>query len=193
MTARSVVIMPGAPALVAELAPAHGPAEKLRQAVRSAAQGWQVVEIVGSRDPRWLTSHEGSFAAWGAPQVRVGGGSYLPELVARYVLGAVHVLDSRAHIGSLNPDALTVVVADGPAGLSPRAPLAFIDEAFAAHRDIQSFLAGGDLHNPQSLAAAGVVEPELWAELARLNPSKAEVLAVDNSLGVGAYVAAWEV
>ncbi|MDN5902848.1 MAG: hypothetical protein L0H62_06795, partial [Corynebacterium casei] len=43
------------------------------------------------------------------------------------------------------------------------------------------------------LVDAGVVEPQLWQELARMQPRNAEVIDVDVTLGVGRYVAAWEV
>jgi len=38
-----------------------------------------------------------------------------------------------------------------------------------------------------------VVEPALWEELAGLHPKKTQLLATDATLGVGRYVAGWEV
>lgn len=191
-----LLIIPGAPALVRELAPAHEPGRRLVAAIRGwvSRAGVNHAEIVGSRDERWRTAHEGSFAAWGAPQVTVGGGSHLPELVARYVLGeTIGVVGSRANIAPLSPGSLTVVVVDGPAGLTSRAPLSLVDGAPEAHASILEFLAGRGRVDVDKLGTASVIEPSLWRELAALDVVRAELIDSDDSLGVGAYVAAWEV
>ncbi|WJY68243.1 hypothetical protein [Corynebacterium auris] len=196
MTHARLLIMPGAPALVSELAPAHEPGRRLLAAVRETARaaGLERAEIVGSRAARWRTERTGSFAAWGAPQVSVGAGNYLPELVARYALGGeVAVAGSRARIAPLDPAVLTVVVVDGSAGLTPRAPLSLVEGAREWHADTLKFLAGSGGLDADKAAAAGVVEPELWAELAGLDPVAAQLVDADDSLGVGAYVALWEV
>ncbi|WP_087118259.1 hypothetical protein [Corynebacterium urinipleomorphum] len=191
----NVIVVPGSPALVAELAPQDTPGHAMVCAVRDlVAQDARPIHIVGSRDARWRTELTGSFAAWGAPQVTVGGGNFLAELVARYCLGDAEagVEASRVALAPLDPDALTVVVLDGSAGLTPRAPLALIDGANRAHEQMADFLAGrGDL--PGSLEEHGVVEPELWHELASLRPSRCELVAQDASLGVGRFVAVWQV
>ncbi len=191
-----LLIMPGSPALVPELAPSHLPGRRLLAAVREyvGGAGFARAEIVGSRDERWRTGHEGSFAAWGAPQVEVGGGRHLPELVARYALGgALDVASSREHVAPLDPELLTVVVVDGPAGLTPRAPLSLVEGAREAHAALQEFLAGRGRVDVDKLGAAGVIEPSLWGELAALDVVRAELIDSDDSLGVGSYVAAWEV
>ncbi len=192
--------MPGAPALVTELAPAHEPGRRLLGAVRATAAetvracGLTAAEIVGSRSAAWRTEHAGSFAAWGAPHVSVGAGRYLPELVARYALGpGIAVSESRAHIAPLTPDALTVVVVDGSAGLTPRAPLSLVPGARELHEETLEFLAGGGKIDVATSAERGVAEPELWGELAALDVVEAELVDADDSLGVGAYVALWEV
>lgn len=43
------------------------------------------------------------------------------------------------------------------------------------------------------LKQRGVEEPELWLELAGCTPKRAQVRATDATLGVGRYVAGWEV
>lgn len=191
----NVCVVPGSPALVAELAPGDFVGRAMVRTVRELAEkDARAVHIVGSRDGRWRTERTGSLAAWGAPNVAVGGGNYLAELVARYCLGtgAERVTDSRATLAPFDPEALTVVVVDGSAGLTRRAPLALVDGAQETHEHMARFLAGDDAL-PDELAVRGVVEPALWHELAALRPVRCELLAHDASLGVGRFVAAWQV
>lgn len=191
----NVLIVPGSLALVRELAPRDDTARDFRATIGTlVAQDVRPIHIVGSQDQRWLTAHTGSFAAWGAPQVTVGGGNYAAELVARYCLGAAEarVTESRAHIAPFDPAVLTVVVLDGSAGLTQRAPLALIDGAQTAHQQMGDFLAGQAML-PEDLAAAGVVEPVLWHELAALRPRHAHLIAADDTLGVGRFIATWQV
>lgn len=70
----------------------------------------------------------------GCPQVNVGKGFYLPELIARYVAGpfiednpTVDVSEIRPRLGKPRGGTLTIVVVDGSAGLTERAPLALLD------------------------------------------------------------------
>ncbi|SER43669.1 hypothetical protein [Corynebacterium cystitidis] len=194
----TLIVVPGSPAMVSDLAPADPAGEQLRQSV---AQALSLVddrpcEIVGSSDPRWRTKLCGSFAAWGAPQVSVGTGYDLAELIGRYVLGekATAKTPFRSELFPLNPDAVTVVVLDGPAGLTPRAPLALVDGAAEVHGAFQRLLEG--LHEEftaQQLTSSGVIEPDLWLQLAQLRPVRATLLCADDTLGVGRYVACWEV
>ncbi|MCT1411018.1 hypothetical protein M3G47_04125 [Corynebacterium sanguinis] len=188
MNAPNLLVIPGSPTLVRELAPAHEPSRALAGTIRGAVEQYppRPIHIVGSRDTCWHTAHTGSLAAWGARQVALQGGNHLPELVARYVLGDPEVTDSRERIRPLDPRALTVVVVDGPAGLTERAPLALIPGAREAHEALRDFLGGGGFPG----ALEGVVEKQLWLELAVLGGEK-ELLASDDSLGVGAYVAQW--
>ena len=128
------MIMPASPALAEELSPSDDASrallgaacELVRDAARVITSGSMPlpVDIVGSCDPRWRTELTGSLQAWGAPQVTVGGGNYLPELMARYVLTTAlgadgfEVVDSRADIGDIAEGRLTVVCVDGSAGLT---------------------------------------------------------------------------
>lgn len=193
-----LLIIPGSPALVEELAPGDAPSKRLAATARRAAgQGGddtRPVDIVCPLGEAAFTRHTGSFAAWGAPQVTVGGGNHLGEIIARYLLGDHTYRPARDTITPLDPQALTVVVVDGPAGLTPRAPLAFIESAPAVHEALEVFLnTGAGLPSTSNMRDAGVFDPELWSKLAQLQPARCELLDSDSSLGVGRYVAAWEV
>ena len=191
----NVCVVPGSPALVTELAPRDGVGRELVRTLRELiVDDPREVHIVGSQDSRWRTEHTGSFAAWGLPHVTVGAGNYLAELVARYALGdaAARVTESRATVAPVNPEVLTVVVLDGSAGLTPRAPLALIEGASDAHEQMAAFL-GGKGALPNNLADCGVIEPALWEELAMLNASHQQLIAHDETHGVGRFLATWQV
>lgn len=193
----NLVVMPAGPALVRALAPADAVGRRIVASVLSLidAAGPRPIHLVGSRSPRWETSVEGSFRAWGAPQVNVGEGRFLPELVQRHVLGErVHRVDSvRGSVGVPDPDALTLVAVDGSAGLTPRAPLTLLDRGPAADEWCRSVLSGGQPTDGAFLFDAGVLEPALWLELAALSPRRSELVEADISHGVGRYVAAWQI
>ncbi len=200
----NLVVMPAGPALVRELAPADSVGEQLLKAASTLIDaalagrpGWGI-DLVGSRNPRWETGLTGSFAAWGAPQVNVGAGVHLPELVQRYLLGerAEQIADTRDTLGNIRDDALTLVAVDGSAGLTARAPLALLDTAAQADRWCRAILAGNTpavALDATALRAAGILEPDLWLELAAARPRSARLLAADTTHGVGRYVAAWEI
>ncbi|MEH0146296.1 hypothetical protein V6D40_01285 [Corynebacterium sp. Q4381] len=185
----TVLIMPGSPALVPELAPADEASARLLAAAREAARAHRgPVDIVTTLDEASYTAHTGSFHAWGAPHVTVGGGNYLGELLARYVAGDREYRETREHVEPLDPDALTIVVVDGPAGLTARAPLALQPGAQATHEGLERFIAGGALGGLEG----GVDKQLLWRELAQLTPKRAELIASDATLGVGRYVGVWQ-
>lgn len=208
---QNLMVIPASPALAEELSPnddasralLSAACELVRNAARISASSPLKVDIVGSRDARWRTEHTGSLRAWGAPQVNVGGGNYLPEIIARYVLShalshtpevpGFVVADSRAELGEVRPGHLTVVCVDGSAGLTERAPLALVEGARDAHLWCESILAGGEVHCDEArLQSAGVLETSLWAQLAGVHPRHAELRAADSTLGVGRYVAGWQ-
>lgn len=185
----SVLIVPGSPALVAELGRGDAASRELERAARAAAAGdIRPVDIVCDMGPDTFTARTGTFAAWGAPQVDVGGGNHLGELVARYLLGPREYRPARARVAPLDPSALTVVVADGPAGLTARAPLAFVPGDPAAHEALRRFVATG-----RGFVRGGVDKHMLWEELSLLDVTQAHLIASDDTLGVGRYVGAWEV
>lgn len=156
------------------------------------------IHLVGSRDDRWRTRHRGSFAAWGAPEIRVGEGNHLPELVQRFLLGPDaqdRVVDVRGELGTPSPGVLTIIAIDGSAGLTARAPLALVDGAEVADTWCRAVLQGKvpAPENADRLRTRGIIEPGLWMELAEIRPLRAKLFAADTTLGVGRYVAEWEV
>lgn len=197
-----VVVVPGSPAVVAQLAPADQPSRRLREAARRTiasyvARGYREIDVVIARREADRTGIVGSFAAWGAPQVTVGGGEFREELIARYLIGAHE--DLIVHVGErLEPrdGAITVVVADGPAGLGPRAPLAHIEEGEGYHQRCEQLLSGqpGIWEDDEAARSAGLLDPSPWRALAAWAPKVgfARLVESDSSLGVGRYVAAWE-
>lgn len=193
----NLVVMPAGPGLVPVLAPADVAGRRIVDGILSLvdAAGPRPIHLVGSRSPRWETGMTGSFRAWGAPQVTVGAGRFLPELVQRHVLGerATRIEDVRGTLGVPDPSALTLVALDGSAGLTPRAPLTLLERGPDADEWCRSLLAGGQPVEADFLSDAGVIEPELWWELAALSPRRAELIEADTSHGVGRYVAAWEI
>ena len=205
----NVVFLPGSPALIPELSPSDDASRRLLSSAvevisYATAHSDRPIHVVSSQDKRWYTAHKGSFRAWGAPQVDVEEGHYLGELIARYVLRQANIFQSavtetRAHIGELNPETLTIIVIDGSAGLTARAPLALLDLSEEINQWCQEVLRGNYAQavtverNERLLVDAGVVEPQLWLELAGAQPRSAELIDVDVTLGVGRYIAVWEV
>ena len=157
----NLMVMPASPALTVELAPNDAASRALLAAARTlaveaAAAGMEEAEIIGSRSSRWHTRHTGSLRAWGAHQVHVGAGDYLPEIMAHYVLSTVPqitVRDSRDRLGTPDPKVLSIVVADGSAGLTERAPLALIPGAQEAHRWCEEVLMGASASMPILMAS----------------------------------------
>lgn len=214
-----IVVVSASPAQVKRLAPTHGPSRQLAQAARvtlghalsdNFGPEPSQVTIVGSRDERWGTAHTGAFTAWGDSQTTVGAGQYLPELVARYLLCAAdptqqrwEVIASRSSLaandietGTSAPQ-LIVLAADGSAGLGSKAPLASVEGAEDTHAWCQDVLAGKPAvaRSAAELEKAGVLEPQLWLELLQVNQLfdiDAQLAFADDSLGVGRYVARWE-
>ncbi|MDO5669511.1 MAG: hypothetical protein Q4G50_05860 [Corynebacterium sp.] len=190
----NLVVMPGSPSLVHELAPRDTVGARMVARLRSLIDAsCAPIHLVSSRAARWETGVEGSFRAWGAPQVQVGTGRFLPELVQRYVLGeaALRVASVRGQLDEIEPAALTIVAVDGSAGLTERAPLALLPGAARADAWCRAMLAG---QPPGELPAeSGIIETQLWEELAALRPHNAELLEADSTHGVGRYVAAWQI
>lgn len=188
--------MPASPALVPELAPADEAAARLRRHLDAAiGNDDRPIELVGSRAPQWRTEHAGSFAAWGARTVQVRKGHYLAELLQRFVLGERQdrVTEVRDEIGQINPEALTLVATDGSAGMTPRAPFALLDDAANADEFCRAVLSGEatPAWTAEQLAGAGILDAELWRELAGVDKRSARLIDADTSTGVARYVAAW--
>ncbi|MFP7364656.1 hypothetical protein SFC07_02565 [Corynebacterium callunae] len=199
----TLIIMPSSPALVAELAPQDHAGQRLVSTLKSVltqelkAHNWPI-ELIGSRDPQWSTSHSGSLKAWGAPQVKVGAGNYLAEILQRYVLGEAQerVVSVAGEATSISAETLTLVALDGPTGLTPRAPSSLVPGAPAAHQWCQQLLQGkAEPRTAQALFDASLRDPALWLDLYQLLPlvESSELLDVDDTLGVGRYVARWTI
>ena len=182
-------IIPGSPALA--LSPHDDASQRLLAATRALAEtaGGHPIDIVCCLDEQWHTAHTGSFRAWGGPDITARCGNHLGELVARFALGDPEVREVRSRIDDPDPAAITVVVVDGPAGLTPRAPLALVPGAPETHEAIVRWLDGGEA----VLVDTQVLEPELWRELAGLERKDARLIDADDTLGVGRYVAEWSV
>lgn len=191
-TAR-ILVLPGSPALFSLLtgeAAADNAQmlvaidELLRAHLTQSGAGEPAadVHIVASQDSRWYTAHRGSLRAWGlnahvdADALPAGQGHHLGEIIARLLLERVGVEPSRitevrGDIGQPSPDAVTVVVLDGSAGLDARAPLALLPAGAEVHTWCRRVLQGqqtGALADASWLTAGGIVEPTLWLELAAL-------------------------
>lgn len=190
--------MPTSPALVRELAPAHEPSQKIVETIRSVVSAVAPlrVELVVTADPNMRTEIAGSFKAWGAPQVTVAAGHDLGELVARYVLGDHEHLIAAVHhnVSMPAPGVLTVVLADGSAGLTERAPLALVDGAEEADAWCRR-VAAGERSTPAVdtawLEDRGVMETAPWCQLVEFvgkYECEGTLLAHDTTLGVGRYV-----
>lgn len=197
----NLVVMPGSPALVPELSPGDEAGAGLLRALQAllidAAADQRRIELVGSRDRAWYTALAGSLQAWGAPEVNVGVGHHLPELVQRYALGeaAAQVVGVREYLGQLDPTVLTIIAVDGSAGLAPRAPLTDLPTAPAVDQWCRAVLSGQRpaVRSAEELRAAGIIEPDPWLKLATLHPKSAELIQADTTLGVGRYLAGWEI
>lgn len=220
---RELVIMPGAPLMVPELAGGDEAAAMLRGAVagtlrgvldRAAQAGAGAPLIVRRPDDRLATGRTGTLAAWGA-DVRVGAGNHLPELLARWALraaGAPERVVAGAEAVAVLPDPWEhdgplLVVADGPAALTDRAPLTLLDGAQEVD-DACAEIAGGRRAaegeallaelGPAALDRVGLYCAGLWQDLARFaeeiggdRDTTFEVVHRDCSHGVGYHVARW--
>ena len=211
-----MAIISGSPAQVVQLSPGSADAAALRrQQVEVLRRGWELlaaqsparVDIICSHDRRWYTGHRGSFAAWGAAELNVGGGNYLGELVARYLLDCAGIKPAdirvRSRIGQVDPQALSIVVVDGSAGLDARAPLSLLPQAHNVADWCQRLCRTGQAPTAgtlsEFLSTGGIIEPALWQELAQCASAAAATGASPNVLqaqytligGVGHHSALW--
>ncbi|QDZ42766.1 hypothetical protein [Corynebacterium sp. sy039] len=210
-----LLIIPSSPALIRELAPAHQPSrqlqEKITETIHELCSAYvEHIELVFPKNNSDYTKLTGSFQAWGASSVNVAAGNYLPELVARYLIGVTYqhrICTVTEHLSYESygkaQNVLTIVLADGSAGLNAQAPLSDVAGSWQAHQLCQEICSGKlppyatNMENLSAwLSTRGVVEPQPWVELATFLQSgkvtQASVLAVDDSLGVGRYCALWQ-
>lgn len=221
-----LLLIPGAPLLVPELSGADPAAARLRAACVAAA-GAVLADgprplIVRRPDDRFATTHTGSFRAWGA-DVDVAGGNHLPELVARWVIGAAGRDAGDVDLAAQLPDPFDfrdvtvdgeprpiVVVAEGPAALTARAPLTLLDGAQRIDDICAAIAAGDDAAlaegsdpfgdvGPSACAEVGLGTVGVWQDLAAFGAAlrmdardfTAHATYRDASHGVGYHVAEW--
>lgn len=202
----TIFVVSGSPAQIPGLGAGDGPSTALATAsttlLTEALKAAAPISIVSAHDPRWYTAHSGSFRAWGAEHINVGGGHFLGELVARWLLResaaatGLEVPELRS-TDTLDATGVQILVLDGSAGLTPRAPLALLPGADEAHAWCMQLLTGERPGNveKQWLERRGVIEAQLWLELqahSRLKDWTCTLCFEDTSLGVGRYVARWD-
>lgn len=219
---RRLLLIPGTPLIVPDFSGDDDTAARLRQRVHDAAgrvmgdAGPAAPRIACTLDDRDRTAHTGSLRAWG-PDVRVGGGNHLPELVARHVAAAFGHRGDGIDAATRLPDPLgpddrpIIAVADGPAALTDRAPLTLLPGAREID-DVCASIAAGEFgedrepgadpfgaFDPATLEEVGLYTAGMWRELAAFGAALARDAARftasawrDSSLGVGYHVAVWE-
>lgn len=231
-----LLLIPGAPLLIPELSGGDEVAANLRAAVLTAARevisgaksdaltesesGSFPIVFVYRPDDQFRTSHTGSFRAWGT-DISVGYGNHLPELVARWVLreagcdaSFLAQAESLAQFPdpwTLDPNAVVVAIADGPAALNVDAPLSLLPHA----REIDavcSTIGGCDSSvlefgtdpfgefGPTTCASVGLYTAGIWQDITAFGAelyddptsqlSGAEKYHCDT-YGVGYHVAVW--
>lgn len=213
-----VVLIPGAPVLVPELSgtAAAGTACQLAQAcdlVREASRGCSRVVVLGT-DPRRrnMTNVRSTLIRWGA-DVSVGRPEDPPEqadavpdpaLIAWWLLDRTEsdlprtflgVCEETAALPETGEDDLVVVVADGPASLSPRAPVPEDPRGVALNSELADWLrTGGDLPDPGAAVAEAVGwwSRPAWQALAELVGNRRAVDPLSWApFGVGYHAARW--
>lgn len=214
-----VVLVPGAPVLVPELsgeaaAETAGQVDAALDLLRTASSGLERVLVLGS-DPEGRTMGDvrSSLSRWGAA-VRVGRSEAVeaeyddvPDaaLIAWWLLDRAGIDQPRSFAGvtgggrvSRPPgrDTLVVVVGDGPASLTPRAPVPEDPRGVALDSDLTEWLRrGGPLPDPGDAVAEAVGwwSRPAWLGLAGLVGERSAVESVSRApFGVGYHCARWD-
>lgn len=216
----SVVLVPGAPVLVPELSGSAGVdtepgVEKICAMLARAGEDATRVLVVGSDAAgRTLGDTRSTLARWGAdvpvgrptappaPHEQVPG----PALIAWWLLdrsGIDHPRTFSGVTGGLRTDPgpasatgdLVVVVADGPASLTPRAPVPEDPRGVALDRELARWLrAGGEFPDPGALVAEeiGWWSRPAWRVLTNLVGGRPAREALSWApFGVGYHCAWW--
>lgn len=220
-----VILVPGAPAMVPELsgaaaAESAGPLERIRGLIRDAHHGVTRVVVVGT-DParRQLSDMSSTLGRWGA-DVRVGRAgdpaathARVPDTcaIAWWLLDRACSQVPRTFIGvsggaceagtpgwasTVGAGDLVVVVADGPASLTPRAPVPEDPRGVALDADLATWLRdGGALPDPGADVAeqVGWWSRPAWQVLSGLVGGTAAGDAISWApFGVGYHAARWD-
>lgn len=215
----SVVLLPGAPVLVPELAgsawdESAGAVDRSLGILRTAARGVSEVVVWGcDAAGRGLGDVRTSLRRWGA-EVPVGREdapdatcAHAPDaaLIAWWFLDRAGVEQPRSFVavGDGAPErrgpgagTLVVVVADGPASLTPRAPVPEDPRGVALDSRITAWLTGGGaLPDPGATEAdeVGWWSRPAWRALEALTGGRpAAESASWAPFGVGYHCARWE-
>lgn len=212
----SVVLVPGAPVLVpalsgsagAEVAADVGVAVEL---VAAAARGAREVVVWGT-DPggRVLGDVRADLRRWGArvevgrPGSRVARDAEVPDaaLLAWWFLDRAGVTLPRGFVPvredgmpAPSPEVLVMVVADGPASLTPRAPVPEDPRGIALDADLADWLRGGGALPDPGAEVAGAIgwwSRPAWRALAGVVGERpADASASWAPFGVGYHCARW--
>ncbi|MCS4489163.1 hypothetical protein N7326_01320 [Corynebacterium sp. ES2794-CONJ1] len=165
---------------------------KLTELVTGKAASTRIVYRKCRRD---FTRHTGSLQAWAPTSYRVSSGHYLPEIIARHLLPyeEASITHTSESIGPLCDGEVIILMLDGSAGMTERAPLSLLPQSSASDRWCLDLLQGRNFRriSYNFLLEAGVENPDLWLELANYRQEflKSELIHVDSSLGVARYVA----
>lgn len=213
----SVVLVPGAPVLVPELSGAAGAevAGDVAAAIgllADAARGAGAVEVWGHdalarghRDVRASLRRWGADVTVGRPEAPVAPDAAVsdPALLAWWFLDRAGVTVPRSFVpvrpgGSpAAPTAdLVVVVADGPASLTPRAPVPEDPRGVELEADLTAWIRGGGALPDSGAEVAGAVgwwSRPAWIALAGLVADRPATASVAWApFGVGYHCARWD-
>lgn len=214
-----VVLVPGAPVLVPHLsgAAAADTAVQVDAALtllRTASSGLDRVLVMGS-DPagRRIGDVRSSLSRWGAavqvgrPEAAEAEHDHVPDaaLIAWWFLDRAGVDLPRSFAGVTGGgrvprrperDTLVVVVADGPASLTPRAPVPEDPRGVALDSDLTDWLRrGGPLPDPGDAVAEAVGwwSRPAWLALAGVVGERSAVESMSWApFGVGYHCARWD-
>ncbi|MFN3600377.1 MAG: hypothetical protein ACK4UY_03195 [Dietzia sp.] len=215
-----VVLVPGAPVLVPELsgdavADTATEVDVVLGLLSAAAADLDRVVVLGS-DPAGRVTGDvrSSLARWGAAvpvgraDASVGEHAEVPDaaLIGWWLLDRAGIGLPRSFVGVTGdgqptrhpePDTLVVVVADGPASLTPRAPVPEDPRGVALDRELTDWIrCGGSLPDPGGTVAEAVGwwSRPAWLELAGLVGERPALESVSWApFGVGYHCALWHV
>ncbi|MDO4928504.1 MAG: hypothetical protein Q3976_05505 [Corynebacterium sp.] len=211
----NLIFLPNSPAVLSELSPSDESSVELKDRamalVRSFCLNQQPVVIHYAEHKRDYTALTGSLKAWGA-QVTVATGNFLPQLLARYILESAGwdpaMVRARGYSetpdlctkDALAADALHVMVLDGVAALTTKAPKYVLPQAEAGALWCRETL-GGELPEQAwtraQLEQAGVDNAVLWPALWQLRHQTSQLAMrsffEDTTHGVARLLGAWEI
>lgn len=222
-----LVVIPGAPLIVSDLGGQSGKAVELRTKVFDAVRWLLISHVLDTESENNIaivflpresdyTAITGSLHPWGSA-ARVNGGHYLPDLIARWVLGEVSAhsrdydLDQSLDYATFSSVTAALdagyrnvlVVADGSSGLAEYSPIGFKEQAAACDAycharfsteesevedsKVSVIEAGSEVSNLIA-QECGWQDYPLWKELRGLETSASERLYSAAPFGIGYHV-----